>query len=136
MMIPSWINDYVGIPYKPSGRSMEGANCWGLLWLIDQEHTHFGVPNLTGVDAEGYELKELEKIAKGETWLHARMIERGKEAFADMLLFRFQGYACHVGMVIERGLMINARPGTDSCIERYDGPIWRHRLVGIYRWNS
>ena len=32
-VLPGWVRDYVGIPFRERGRTPEGADCWGLVWL-------------------------------------------------------------------------------------------------------
>jgi cell wall-associated NlpC family hydrolase len=35
--VTHWSRDYVGLPWKFAGRSSEGVDCWGLLWLVYRE---------------------------------------------------------------------------------------------------
>ena len=34
----NWLNNYIGIPWVNGGRSIDGFDCWGLLWHIYQEY--------------------------------------------------------------------------------------------------
>lgn len=38
-------NQYVGIPYKPGGRDMNGLDCWGLVLLFFREQLAITLPD-------------------------------------------------------------------------------------------
>lgn len=130
------IADYVGIPYRLHGTTREGLDCWGLprLWYREQ----YGIDLPSFGDRYGRELDAVERahlagIIRGEAeqWHRIRPphAQRG-----DLVLFRVLGEDAHLGLVVEPGRFLHARPGTDSCVERYDAPAWARRVVGFYRY--
>ncbi len=130
------IGDYVGIPYRLHGTTREGVDCWGLpcLWYREQ----YGIELPSFGDRYGRELDAAERahiadIIRGESaqWRHVR---QGNEERGDLVLFRVLGEESHIGLVVDAGRFLHARQGIDSCVERYDSPVWARRVVGFYRW--
>ena len=53
---------------------------------------------------------------------------------SDVVLFRNDEKNKHVGVVLGvNGYMIHNQRGSNSCIESYNTPLWKHRVVGFYR---
>lgn len=40
-----WINEYVGVPYKPGGATREGYDCWGLVRAVYREQLGIELPD-------------------------------------------------------------------------------------------
>lgn len=130
------ISHYVGIPYLLHGTNREGIDCWGLprLWYREQ----YGIELPSFGDRYGRELDEVERahiadLVRGESEQWQR-IRQGHEQRGDLILLRILGEESHIGLVVDTGRFLHARQGTDSCVERYDSPIWARRVVGFYRW--
>ena len=130
------IGDYVGIPYRLHGTTREGLDCWGLprLGYLEQ----YGIELPAFGDRYGRELDAVERahiaaLVRGESekWAHVR---QGHEQRGDLVLFRVAGEEAHLGVVVDAGRFLHARPNTDSCVERYDAPTWARRVAGFYRW--
>lgn len=132
------IGDYVGIPYVLHGATREGIDCWNLprLWYLEQygiELPSFG--DRYGRELDAAERAHIAELVRGESEKWTR-VRQGKEERGDLVLFAIAGAEAHLGVVIEPGRFLHARPGTDSCVERYDSPIWRRRFAGFYRWRQ
>lgn len=130
------IADYVGIPYALHGTTREGLDCWNLprLWYLEQygiELPSFGDRYGRALDAA--ERAHIAEIVRGESEQWAR-IRAGHEARGDLVLFRVVGAESHLGLVLDTGRFLHARPAVGSCVERYDSPVWARRVVGFYRY--
>lgn len=40
-----WINDYIGVPYRPNGRERDGWDCWGLVLAVYRERLGLELPD-------------------------------------------------------------------------------------------
>ncbi|MDH3997703.1 MAG: C40 family peptidase [Desulfuromonadales bacterium] len=130
-MLPRWLNDYIGMPFLDHGRDAQGCDCWGLVRLVLAEQFEIDVPSYGTAysDCKSAEIgPHIDDVAKD--W---RQVEDEAAQPGDVVVLRIAGQPWHVGLVIEAGMMLHVERGLDACLERYDGPHWSKRLVGIYR---
>lgn len=128
----NWWNDYIGIPYAEKGRDRSGLDCWGLVRLVYKDQFDYELPSFV----EDYEsdnsprISELIAIGK-ENWSKVTQPQVG-----DVILLRISGLFMHVGVVISPNEFLHVREGRDSVIERFDSPMWRHRVEGFYKYTE
>lgn len=127
--------NYIGIPFELHGRDRRGIDCWGLVCLVYREA--FGVELPSFGDRYGRELTHVERahlaaVVKGESETWSR-VAAGEEKAGDVVLFRMMASESHLGLVVNGGHFLHARPGTDSCIESYRSPMWSRRVAGFWR---
>lgn len=132
-MLPSWVEDYVGLPYKPGGRTRDGIDCWGLIALIHKERLGRPLPDYDGPLWTGGNTRTLADAAADYSSQFVRIIP-GQEWLGDGILLRTAAHPVHVGMVLFSGYMIHIEATADSCVERYDRPRWASRIAGFYRY--
>ncbi|WP_299165783.1 NlpC/P60 family protein [uncultured Tateyamaria sp.] len=127
-----WSNKWVGTPYEALGRTEDGVDCWGLVQIVYREELNITLPAYLGyasVEEHG-EIANLIGAAKAsQVW-----VPNTGQAYAfDVAVFR-RGYLdTHVGIVVERGLMLHM--DGDDCAKHtsYTSGQWCNRLTGIYR---
>ena len=125
----TWWNDYVGIPYKLTGRTREdGLDCWGLVRLIHQEQFDIELPSFSEEDHSAANVREV-MAAQRENWIHTDDPKIG-----DVILLRVLGSASHVGLYLGDKQFIHAKEGINSAIERIDSMAWEKRIIGFYRY--
>lgn len=116
----------VGIPFLENGRDKTlGWDCWGLC---------IAAFRLVGVDLNRYEHIETFDYTKAvqeaehetKKWVP---VPAGQERPWDVVHIR----PSHVGVVIGKGKMIHVGDGIGTCIESYNHPHWKHRVLGFYR---
>jgi cell wall-associated NlpC family hydrolase len=131
-MIPAWVREYIGVPFKACGRDRGGLDCWGALYVIYREQFGIDLPSYADNYAARLDREEVARLIGSEMnpW---RAVARGAERCGDAALFRIAGDECHVALVVAPPLFLHCQSGTDSCLERWDALRWRRRLVGIYR---
>lgn len=132
--VTHWTRDYIGLPWQFAGRSRDGVDCWGLLWLVYRDVLGIAVASYA---QETMDAPEREQIA---TLLHHDRkispwsdIQPGSELPFDMAVFRRAGIDSHVGIVVEPGRMLHIAHDTESRVERFDQGRWKTRLVAIHR---
>jgi cell wall-associated NlpC family hydrolase len=137
-MIAPWAAQYVGLRFKANGRCREdgGIDCYGLVRLVLLEQYGIELPRYDGshtgpvwepiVDAVDRGLVDWEPLKPGE----ARI--------GDGLVVRLRGLPLHVGVVVDMAplTMLHCYDGVDACCQRLDGPLWKPRVIGAYRWRG
>jgi cell wall-associated NlpC family hydrolase len=127
----AWVAKYVGIPFLEHGRSADGCDCWGLARLVLEERYGVRVKDFSDCYAtieDGQTIEALCRI-EAESWECVDQPQPG-----DVVLLRVAGLATHVGIVVAPGVMLHVMRGMDAVVERYDGPIWRPRIDGFFRY--
>lgn len=109
------MNRYIGIPWDAHGDSLDGCSCWGLVRLFYRDEYSIDLPSI----ADGDQMRHM--------WRQVTQVRRG-----DVILFRHQGAARHVSIALDQRDMLHV-DNKPSCIERYRGMVWKHRLLRIYR---
>jgi cell wall-associated NlpC family hydrolase len=125
---------YIGIPYVDKGQDPAmGLDCWQLVRHFYRQELGVDVPDYLELYASSMDkasVKGCMAHAFGE-WQRVDY-----PAFGDVLVFRVTDAPWHTGIYLGPGRMLHSLPGHNSCLEAYDGTRWKHRLHGVYRWNS
>lgn len=129
-----WTNDFVGIPYADMGRDRAGCDCWGLARLVYAERLEVDLPSYAGGYVSAEEQAEVSALigqeTEGSVWLTSPL----QNTF-DLLVFRHGRHQSHIGIVVERGLMLHMATDDQSKLERFDQGRWKSRLVGAFSHN-
>lgn len=134
MIPPDWASNYIGIPYKPHGRSRHGSDCWYFIHLVLKEQFGVTVPTYDGVSYE--QESDRERIAdymNTQRELNWRRIDPCDVKPGDVVLFRMLGVPIHVGVMCAEGLFLHCERGCNSCVERLQSSAWKRRIEGFYR---
>ena len=126
----AWWDDYCGIPYIPLGRTREpGFDCWGLVRFVKREREGVDLPSLASYSPAD----RAETIAReSERWADVTAAPRP----GDVAVFRTNGHADHVALIVAPGLMLHVVEGGVSHVVRMDHPLWRRRLVSVWRYGA
>lgn len=124
---------YVGLPFADKGRAASGVDCWGLVFLINRAERGIELPSYSDRYVTSADAKDIASLINGEMspW---REIEAGQEAPFDCVLIREGSFDRHIGLVVTPGRMLHVRRGHSSAIESYRTGVWRHRVVGFFRY--
>ena len=124
---------YVGIPYRPGGRALDGVDCYGLIWVFYHEELKIDLPLYAG-DPDFAELKELSRIIHEREVYQPEWVEVAREdaRLGDVVDLSIMG-GFHVGIFVPPHKMLHAMLKTASCIDDVDRPKWKRRIRGLYR---
>ncbi len=117
------------VPFRPLGRSWQGWDCWGLVWLLHREVLDIALPSYTARYDGADDWAALDALIRAELSRYRRLAAPQPGAVA---VLRIGGRYAHVGVVTGSGRMLHVLRGARTCCERYDGPVWAKRLDGFY----
>jgi len=131
-MIPEWTNKYIEIPFLEHGRTPDGLDCWGLMYLIYNLEFEISIPSYKDDYDTTDDLYSIELAIEHERsgWYEFPL---GSEKLGDVILFSIRGANRHVGLVVGDGYMLHIMEGTEVTLERYKAIKWVNRIAGIYR---
>lgn len=129
------IDDFVGLNYVDWGRSPDGVDCYGLLYLVYKNMLGIEIPPLDGKHIDPADRKAIAALVNDELdpW---EEIEQGLEKPFDAVLVRIGRDVMHVGMVASPGKMLHIENGSLSQIEPYRTGKFKHRVAGFYRYRG
>lgn len=133
MAVPFWAGRYIGLPFKLHGRDRSGLDCWGLVRLVMAEQFGKALPSYSSKYERETQEVVLGDLITQEAELFWQPVPSGQEAVGDVIVLRMRGRPMHVGIVIGDRHMLHIERGIDSCIEKYNGIRWMHRIFGFYR---
>lgn len=131
----SWVNKYVGLPFKDGGRDRNGVDCWGLIRLIYQQELRIDLPTYGEISAE-----DLARVAEAvgsnyslEPW---HEISESNILPFDVVVMKFYGQKRigHVGIMVHDGrTVLHTERNLDSALVPLNHMTIRHRIVGFRR---
>ncbi len=104
-----WWKHFYDVPYKLGGRTLEGADCYGLVRLVMAEGW--------GVELDPFALAyavsndpSIERAIKDQMRRGPWRPVKGEPAIGDVVLAHIDGW--HMGVVVERGIILTAEEGS------------------------
>lgn len=135
-MTAHWSRDYIGFPYLRAGRSKEGTDCYGLLWLVYRDVLDIALANYASETVDATERAEIADLIADRARSPWHTLSAGSEREFDMAVFRRGGIESHIGIVIEPGRMLHIVERGESHVETYASGRWKAKLVAIHRHAS
>ena len=124
------IDQYITIPYKDGGRDRSGIDCFGLVILVEREVFGIELDDLLYRSSEDFDSNSHLVDAHRAT-IEAELVNDPEEG--DLVLVRYNGLACHVGVYVEPRCVLHSVSGLGTVCEKLDSPRIRHRVEGFYR---
>lgn len=136
---PISLRELVGIPYVARGRSMQGADCWGVCLIAARHLYQIDLPEFFYSDREGEMLEQACEHIGHEThnqphWRALGDIERTQPPRGSIHIFRIKGVETHCGIHLGGGEFLHSLPGRMSCVESLYSINWRNRRTGTFVW--
>ncbi len=107
-----WWNKYIGIPYEFRGRTKEGADCYGIVEIVQREVFGVDLPNADTVDVPLSEAREGDMV-------------RMTELFGGRVLNR------HCGIITGDNHVLHTTEHAGSFNEHLRKA--KHKIKGVYR---
>lgn len=125
----------VGVPFVTRGRSYDGADCYGLVFLAYRDALEIPIPSYADEYVSARPSRALADLIARESraW---RRVDDEPRWFGDVLLLRREecgGRAAHCALALDARRMLHTEAGIDACVEMYDSPLWRDRVAGVFR---
>ena len=126
--MPPWVSDWVGTPYVDLGRTRDACDCLGLYLLLNKHRLGVSPPD------PGCTIRQAMRgiVAMKQRRFYSPVTDPTE---GDALLIRQQGFPVHVGYCINRTWMIHTTPKTGAIVERWNGLVWKNRVLGVYRYD-
>jgi cell wall-associated NlpC family hydrolase len=125
------VSKFIGIPYESHGRSYEGSDCWGIIYLFYRDIFGIEIPKYDVGYKDAYDANSVGEIINS----HLNEWKEVKSGlFGDGILFKIAGKTVHAGVYLNESEFLHSLSGQDSCICRLDSITWSRRIAGIYRW--
>lgn len=135
MLLNEFVNLAMDVPFKEKGRSYDGWDCWGLIYVAYRDLYNIDLPTLTGdyqSTRRREELQNLISMRKDEVWELHDPYEPG-----DVVLMKMMGRTCHIGFMLKNWHMLHVQDKIETVIEPINCPPWRDKaydkVEGVYR---
>jgi cell wall-associated NlpC family hydrolase len=131
---PDWAKEYIGVPYVHGGRSMTGADCYGLAYLILLQEFGVHIPELNyGPDEEGRSRLIMEATENESLWTPVSLLDLHP---GDVLVFLIKRAPLHLGVSLGGDMMLHTERGSDVCLANITDRRWVRRFSGAFRFHS
>ena len=118
------IASYVGIPFEWGGRSHMGADCWGLLCMVQEDVFGRMLP---------HRVTSLEAVERA---VEPQPIDLAVATTGDVLVMRGsnpRGFGRHVGTFVDNERILHTQEESASRIERISKRNLAWRILQAYR---
>lgn len=132
MDFDEFINKALTVPFLEKGRSFEGWDCYGLIYMAYKEIYGINLPEYLDYNStnEYEQLKNLINASK-PLWEEVNRPQSG-----DVAVFNLSGSPCHVALIVDKYTALHCESKIGTFIESLKAPMWKKRLDGIYRHNT
>ncbi len=131
-MIYTWVKKYIGIPFASNGRTLSGADCYGLVRLVLKNEYGIELPELSDDYSDALNIKQTEKLfTENLPVLTAEKISVPEEK--AVVIITEHGAPAHIGIYAGDGFILHTGIKTGSVCQRESHPALRGRIEGYYR---
>lgn len=127
-----WYEKYIGIPFKPNGRTEEGLDCWGLARLIYSREYGVELPSFS----TEYVIEDDNRIKELISQYREGWTEQHSPVEGNIVLFRVLGDLTHMGVMISDTQFIHVREGSNTVLDSITNTKWKNRVTGFFKYNE
>lgn len=137
MIFSEFISKAIEIPFVEKGRSWDGVDCWGLIFLAFKEVHGVDLPEYTGEYKSTRQLRELQNLISkksGDSWTQVKDPQK-----MDCILLSVSGTAAHIGLFIDsNGNFLHIERNRNAYIDNINNLMWQgpgySNIRGYYRY--
>jgi cell wall-associated NlpC family hydrolase len=131
-MVDERIQNYIGIPFKEKGRTIEeGLDCWGLAVIVLEKVYNRKLPSYSSLYT--WNLEDIAVLIDSMKPLLG-LPEVAEPELGDLVLLHYMGRSTHTGIFVGDGLLLHSDPlGRGlSKLNRLSDPRISTRIEGFY----
>lgn len=138
MTLEKFTREAIMVPFEEFGRSWDGWDCWGVLFLGYREILGIELPEYTGDYSSARRRRELQDLIisnrddKRAEW---ERVEKPKAM--DGVLLEMLGRSCHIGLMLDETNVLHVEENCMTMVEDINRPPWRgvgyDKVEGFYR---
>lgn len=132
-MVPSWVADYIEIPFKDKGRTRAGVDCYGLVRLVLKDRYGKALPEFSDYSSCGASEEVAILVDANIPTIDAKEIDYSDLTPGDLVLIRHMGLPCHIGIYVGGGSILHTAYRKNTVLERLSSPRFKNRVEGFYR---
>jgi len=125
------INKYIGIPYEVHGRTFEGTDCYGLIWLFYKNELGIELPNFLDYAHDINSFAETVEEKK-----KSFIPVEGSPELYNIGVFSYRGLPSHIGLCVGENQVLHILRKHHSVCIRMDHPTLKGRLEGWYKYEE
>lgn len=130
----SWVWSYVGIPFLSHGRDERGVDCWGLVKLVCEREFKLRLPDFTPAYHDALKADQATAAYQvGHGQLCPLRIPAADVRTGDLVVIRYRGVPCHVGIALGASLVLHADVRAGVVVENVTAARMVNRIEGYYR---
>ncbi len=130
----NWWDQYVGVPFESRGRTLDAADCYGLLRLVYAAELGVELPELLVYESTNARRTMGELIRTQPLLMGFKGVDIDTVQPFDVLVIRNGGFDCHLGIVVSARAMLHTEAGKGAVVEEFGRPHIKPRVREAYRY--
>lgn len=122
-------NKFINIPFKESGRSFKGCDCYGIIYLYYKHQLGIEIQEMLDINENTkFDIEVIKKQGVKFKKMDHNIIQKN-----DIGVFTNQNNTIHCGVFIDSGHLLHLTQRLNSVIENFHNSFWKKKMVGLFR---
>lgn len=124
---------FTKIFYHKNQRDFNFCDCYGICYLYNKEVLKKEIPIYLNEKIYSDEDIDATYKEKSREWVR---IKKGKESEGDVVSLKIKNYPIHVGVVVDKGIMLHIMENEHAKFESYESFKWKNKVDSFWRYES